>query len=195
MSNTLNLADAINEAFRSGKTPTFIYNSTTYEFSPAGLIAFMTAEGTLPVGVTASAAELNLTDGLTATTAELNRVADDGQRAVAATVDGLTTGLLVATDNTVVVTSSNASFIVTCPAIAGMAINQSIKGVIGATGCELRTVAASGTTINNVDADGTAQAAIPADTIFTITKASATNFILEVYAAAGTRTIPIPDAP
>lgn len=45
MSNLLNLTDAINEGFKSGKTPTFIYEGTTYEFSPAGLIAFLTAEG------------------------------------------------------------------------------------------------------------------------------------------------------
>lgn len=71
MSNTLNLADAINEAFRSGKTPTFIYNSTVYEFSPAGLIAFMTAEGTLPVGVTATAAEVNKSSDVSSFVLEL----------------------------------------------------------------------------------------------------------------------------
>lgn len=152
--------------------------------------------------VTATAAQLNaagaLSDTLatlTATPAELNLLADDQQRAVVPTVAGLTTGLLLATDNTVVVTSADAAHIITCPEIAGMFIGQQIKGSIGATGCELRTVAASGTTINNVDADGTNQAAIPASTFFVITKASATNFILEVYAVAGTRTIPIPDTP
>jgi hypothetical protein len=45
MSNLLNLSDSINFAWRSGKTPTFIYNGTTYEFSPQGLIDFLTAEG------------------------------------------------------------------------------------------------------------------------------------------------------
>lgn len=182
MSNNLNLSDSINFAIASGKTPTFIYNGTTYEFSPAGLITFLTANGTLPASVTA-------------TVAEINRVADDQQRAVVATVDGLTTGLLVATDNTVVVTSADAAFIVTAPAIAGMFIGQVITGTVAATGFEFRTVAASGTTINNVDADGTNQAAVPANSLWTLTKASATNFILEVYAVAGTRTIPIPDTP
>lgn len=47
MSNLLNLSDSINFAITSGKTPTFIYNGTTYEFSPAGLIAFIVAEGGL----------------------------------------------------------------------------------------------------------------------------------------------------
>lgn len=45
MSNLLNLADSINFAKSSGKTPTFIYNGTTYEFSPEGLIDFIVAEG------------------------------------------------------------------------------------------------------------------------------------------------------
>jgi hypothetical protein len=182
MSNQLTLADSLNAAMNTGDEATFVYNGTTYTFSAAGLISFFTANGTLPVAVTASAAEINL-------------VADDQQRAVVPTVDGLTTGLLVATDNSIVVTSANAAHIITCPAIASMVIGQQITGVIGATGCELRTVAASGTTINNVDADGTAQAAIPASTSFVITKQTATNFLLECYAAAGTRTIPIPDAP
>lgn len=44
MSNNLNLSDSINFAIASGKTPTFIYNGTTYSFSPAGLLAFFTAE-------------------------------------------------------------------------------------------------------------------------------------------------------
>ncbi len=55
MSNLLNLADSVNFAITSGKTPTFIYNGTRYEFSPQGLIDFMTAEGgfapTLPFTV------------------------------------------------------------------------------------------------------------------------------------------------
>lgn len=45
MSNLMNLADSVNFAWRSGKTPTFTYNGTTYEFSPQGLIDFLEAEG------------------------------------------------------------------------------------------------------------------------------------------------------
>lgn len=59
MSINLNLWDSINAANLLGKAPTFVYNGTTYSFSPAGLIAFFTAEGTLPVAVTATAAEIN----------------------------------------------------------------------------------------------------------------------------------------
>lgn len=59
MSNILNLTDAINEAFKSGKTPTFIYNGTTYEFSPQGLIDFLEAEGDfIPDAVVTSSIEV-----------------------------------------------------------------------------------------------------------------------------------------
>lgn len=44
MSNLLNLSDSINFAISTGKTPTFIYNGVTYEFSPQGLIDFITAQ-------------------------------------------------------------------------------------------------------------------------------------------------------
>lgn len=58
MSNLLNLTDAINEGYRAGKTPTFVYNGTTYEFSPAGLISFMAAEGDFASGTQVA----NITD-------------------------------------------------------------------------------------------------------------------------------------
>lgn len=48
MSNNLNLSDSINFAISSGKTPTFRYNDSTYEFSPEGLLAFISAEATPP---------------------------------------------------------------------------------------------------------------------------------------------------
>jgi len=90
MSANLNLWDSINAANLVGRVPTFVYNGTTYSFSPAGLIAFMTAEGTLPVGVTSSVAELNILDGATLSVAELNTL--DGVTATAAelnSVDGI----------------------------------------------------------------------------------------------------------
>ena len=63
MSNLLNLADSVNEGFRSGKTPTFIYNDVTYSFSPDGLLAFIAANAALTptniTGVTATVAEIN----------------------------------------------------------------------------------------------------------------------------------------
>lgn len=47
MSNRLNLSDAINAAYDTGKDPTFIYNGVTYTFSPQGLIDFLSAIGFL----------------------------------------------------------------------------------------------------------------------------------------------------
>lgn len=60
MSNLLNLTDAINEGYRAGRTPTFIYNGTTYEFSPAGLITFFQAEGDFATGTQVA----NITDAV-----------------------------------------------------------------------------------------------------------------------------------
>ena len=81
--------------------------------------------------------------------------------AVTATSDGLTTGLITLGSSFVVVTSASANNIATLPAgTAGQVINF----WVGANGCEIRTPAASGATINNVDSDGTNEAAIPATT-------------------------------
>lgn len=75
MSNNLTLSDAINEALDTGKEATFLYNGTLYTFSPAGLIAFMTANGTLPVGVTATNAEVNKAADVSSYTVELTATA------------------------------------------------------------------------------------------------------------------------
>lgn len=115
-----------------------------------------------------------------------------GNRAVTATADGLTTGLLTAADKKVDVTSASADNIVTLPPIADLAINDTIRLSVGATGHELRTPATSNTKINNVDADAS-EMAVPANSITVVTKQGADNWIAEVYVAAGTRTIPTPD--
>jgi hypothetical protein len=52
MSNNLTLSDAINEALDTGKEATFTYNGTLYTFSPAGLLAFILAEGSVNPGYT-----------------------------------------------------------------------------------------------------------------------------------------------
>lgn len=114
--------------------------------------------------------------------------------AITATADGLTTGLITAAMQRVEITSANADHIVTLPAIAGVPFNHVIRGYIAATGCEIRTPASSNTKINNVDADGgAAEMALPANSIFVATKHATDNWIVEVYVAAGTRTIPTPD--
>lgn len=116
-----------------------------------------------------------------------------GNRAITATADGLTTGLITAGDSAVEITSGNAAHIVTLPAIASVPLLRAIRGYIAANGCEIRTPASSNTKINNVDADGSQQMALPANSIFVATKQATDNWIVEVYVVAGTRTIPTPD--
>ena len=81
--------------------------------------------------------------------------------AVTATTDGLTTGLIILGSPFVAITSAGANNIVTLPAGTQ---GQVIHFHVGANGCEMRTPSASGATINNVDSDGTNEAAIPANT-------------------------------
>lgn len=75
MSNQLTLADAINEALDTGKEATFLYNGTLYTFSPAGLITFLTANGTLPAAVGATPAEVNKAADVSSYTLELTATA------------------------------------------------------------------------------------------------------------------------
>lgn len=117
---------------------------------------------------------------------------------VTATSDGLTTGLIPAHVFTsaggfVTITSASANNIVTLPAIADVEIGGKCKFYIGATGCEVQTVASSGTTINDVDSDGTNEAAIPATHYFEVTKVSATGFLLVSWTSAGAAATVTPD--
>jgi len=117
---------------------------------------------------------------------------------VTATSDGLTTGLIPAHAFTsaggfVTITSASADNIVTLPAIADVEIGGKCKFYMGATGCEVRTVADSGTTINDVDSDGSQEAAIPATHYFEVTKVTATNFLLIGYTSAGAIATVTPD--
>lgn len=94
--------------------------------------------------------------------------------AVVATADGLTTGLIPIDAQVITVTvASDANDIITLPAAVAGDIGYRIKAYIGATGCEVRTPAASGATINNVDSDGTNELALTANSsyIFEITAA------------------------
>lgn len=120
-----------------------------------------------------------------------------GMASVAATADGLTTGLIPANADWVAITSANAAHIVTLPAAASVKAGHKVRGWVGATGCELRTPAASGTKINAVDSDGTNQAALPATTLIECTFISATDgWILVAETELGARIAAIvPDAP
>lgn len=124
-------------------------------------------------------------------------LAGDGTAAYAATAtsDGLTTGLIPITAEFVSVTSAAAGNIITLPSGAAGNIGKVIKGWVGANGCEIRTPAASGATINGVDSDGTNEAAIPATTLFTCTLVAADTWILEAVTELGAViTAIVPDA-
>lgn len=104
------------------------------------------------------------------------------EQAVTATADGLTTGVIDDETTFATITSGNAAHIVTLPTAK---VGKVVRGYVGANGCELRTTASSGITINNVDSDGTNEAAIPATTLIKLTCVSSTAWILEATTELG----------
>lgn len=102
--------------------------------------------------------------------------------AVTATADGLTTGAIPAGASFVAVTSDNADKIVTLPAPV---VGHVVRIQVGATGCELRTVASSNVKINDVDADGTNELALAADQHYICECISATEWIVRGFTALG----------
>src|SRR5688572_14316089 len=126
------------------------------------------------------AGDLAVTGSLTATGGTLPT-----QDAVTATADGLTTGLISETADFAVVTSANADHIITLPASSSALIGKVIRGWVGANGCEMRTPAASGATINAVDSDGTNEAAIPATTLFQVELVAANTWVLTAFTELG----------
>lgn len=103
-------------------------------------------------------------------------------QAVTATSDGLTTGRIRSDSEFVSLTSASANNIATLP--VGY-VGQVIRGYIGATGCELRTIAGSDATINDVNSDGTNEAAIPATTKIMLTCTGTDEWILEATTELG----------
>lgn len=98
---------------------------------------------------------------------------------VTATADGLTTGLIPRDASFVSVTAGgDANAIITLPAGDADLVGMSIRGAIGATGCEIRTPDASGATINNLDSDGTKEYALPANTTFWAQLVAANTWIV-----------------
>lgn len=112
-----------------------------------------------------------------------------GSVAATATVDGLTTGLIPASASFVEVTAGgDANSIITLPAAAAVKAGKIIRGWIGATGCEIRTPASSNTKINDVDGDGTQEAALAATSFFEARFISSTvGWILTVETELGAR--------
>lgn len=103
-----------------------------------------------------------------------------------ATADGLTTGSITAVSGLkkfVTVTSANATDAITLPGANLESIGQEIFLTVGANGYELLTVAGTGQTINQVDADGTNQLDVAANTTVRCTCISATAWLAETIAA------------
>lgn len=125
-------------------------------------------------------------------------VTDDDQksvgaaRAVVPTADGLTTGLILASDQFVTLAAANAAHYATLPAIADVPLGKEIWAKNGATACELRTPATSGTKINDGAADSN-EALIAANVAVFIKKVAADNWLVVTY-TGGAVAAPIPDA-
>lgn len=166
-----------------GVTFTHIFANITDTASASGsLLADLQVGGSSKFSVTkagnvSAAGTLNVTGAATFTAG-----AQSAAVAITVTADGLTTGTVPAGTRFVSVTSDNADKIMTLPAPV---VGNIIEGYVGATGFEIRTVAASDVKINNVDADGTQEAAIPATTYFKLICVSATEWILLAWDELG----------
>lgn len=101
---------------------------------------------------------------------------------ITATSDGLTTGLIPKGAGFISVSSSNANHIITLP---DGDIRQQIWGYIGNTGCEMRTPSGSNASINDLDADGSNEAAIPATTLFLATCTADDTWVLLAWDELG----------
>ena len=119
------------------------------------------------LGITASAASLNLAGSATAA-------------AVTTTADGLTTGLIPSGAKVVIITSGAATNAATLPGIGANAlpIGYTIYLRVGANGLELLTPATTGETINGVDSDGTNQLDVAASSMLTAVVESATGWMV-----------------
>jgi hypothetical protein len=82
------------------------------------------------------------------------------------------------------VTSGGATEYVVLPKAKAEYIGRQILLKVATNGYELVTPSASGDTINQVDADGTNQYDVAADTVVRCTQVSATGWIAETIAAA-----------
>lgn len=115
-----------------------------------------------------------------------------GTRAVAPTDDGLTTGIILSTDTHITCTSGNAAHWITLPALSASLIGLEIKGVIGATACEVRTPASGGNTINGGDASGGNESVWAASSFARFVAVSATGWSMITQVGA-TIAAPVPD--
>jgi len=129
------------------------------------IIAGILIEGTLGAGINA--------DGVLLKDGVAGKVV-----AHAATADGLTTGQLTGASQFIIITSAGANNIISLPKGANTPVGTVIRGMIAATGCELRVHPddAASVKINNITTS--VEAAIPADTSIRVELISATEWIL-----------------
>jgi len=90
--------------------------------------------------------------------------------------------------------TNDANDIVHLPAVAGLKIGHTIKGVCPATGCEMRVaVAEDAATYLNNNKTTVNEAAIAAGMSFRVVLVAADRWILTCYSSAGAVTAPTPD--
>ncbi len=111
---------------------------------------------------------------------------------ITATTDGLTTGLIPAGTTFANVTSSSATKAVTLPTINANSIGQTIDLFVGSNGYELVTPASSENKINNVNADGTNQLDVAANSLLRCVQVSSTGWAC-YQVAPTTITVVAPD--
>lgn len=111
---------------------------------------------------------------------------------VTATDDGTGTGAISSGTTFASITSAAATKQVALPAITSAGIGQQIDLYVGSNGYELITPAASNNTINTVDADGTNQLDVAANTLLRCIQVSATGWMC-YQVAATTITVVAPD--
>jgi hypothetical protein len=109
-----------------------------------------------------------------------------------ATADGTGTGAIAAGSTFVTVTSAAATNQIGLPDIDGTTVGQTIDLFVGSNGYELITPATSNDTINTVDADGTNQLDVAANTLLRCVQVSATGWVC-YQVTATTITVVAPD--
>lgn len=107
-------------------------------------------------------------------------------RSITATADGLTTGIILDTDEFVEVTSANANNIVVLPLATAATRGREIQiWVLPGTNCELQTPATTNQTINGVDSDGTNEALLTHTQFYVARQHLANGWLLQAFTALG----------
>lgn len=127
--------------------------------------------------------------------AVLEDIADRGcgaEQALTASTVGL--AAIGAGTGFVAITSANADHIVHLPAVADLQIGHTVRGRVGANGCEMRVAVADDDDVAlNNDHVTLHEAALSAGDSFIAVLVTATAWILTAFASAGTVSAPAPD--